>query len=118
MIKLTELQKIKWQRKVNRSKNGLVEKLLKLIAKVQAQLEALDAEQDAIYTALQKEKTAIQERKNHHIAELKAEIDRAEKQAFADSISLEKTFTDIAKEVKDDADVVRKIATNLNALTK
>lgn len=117
MLNLTDLQRLKLRRAINRRKNGLVEKLLKLIAKIQAQLDALDAEQDAANIAMKEEQARIKERAAYRVAELKAEIADTEKQALSDVVTTEQTFGAIAAEAKAEAETVRKVQKNLKALT-
>jgi len=115
---VTELQKLKIRRAINRRKNGLVEKLLKLIEKIQKQLDNLDAEQDAANAAMKAEQERIRQFSANRVAELRAEIEREEQQALADVVTAEETYGAIAREAAAEAETVRKVQKNLRALTE
>lgn len=114
---ITELQKLKLRRAYNRRKNGVVEKILKLLEQLKKQLDVLDAEQDKANALMKQEQLRIKERAAFRVAELKEQIVSAERQALSDAVTAETTYGAIAAEAAAEAEQVRKIQANVKALT-
>lgn len=114
---ITDYQKIKIRRAFNRRKNGVVEKILKLLEQLRKQLEALDAEQDMANAAMLAEQARIKEHAAFQVAELQEQIKAAKYKAEQDRISAEKAYGAIVAEAAAEAETVRKIQANVTALT-
>ncbi len=110
------LTKIKIRRYLNRRSNGVVEQFEKMITRLQAWIDKLDAEQDAIHAEMELEIASIragavaeQERLTFALAEAKANAEAAE-------VAATETFGAIFKEAASEASRAKQVQQNMQAI--
>lgn len=113
---MKKLTKLKIRRFLNRRSNGVVEQLEKLLSKLQAWIEKLDAEQDAANAAMQAEIRQIRDDANAEVERLQNQIEAAKQAAQDAELSTREDFTTIIDESRREAERAKQVQHNMKVL--